>query len=187
MPNCVCLQKATQESKRLYDFVVVTSQPLRMGLTFSALQASQPSSYGPEETREPPSDDHVLLKLLGYSEAEPLQEGVASKMNESVASPKESRVTHPTWKVGITEEALALEGQAPPLAMEKTRYSPRNGSPPLCQPSHRCTFIDEIDGGLVSNPPTMGNSLRSLHLLEVLVVLPTDVSHLLLEGVELVL
>ena len=40
---------------------------------------------------------------------------------------------------------------------------------------------------LVSNPPTMGNSLRSFYLLEVLVILPTDVGHLLLKDTELVL
>ena len=35
-------------------------------------------------------------------EEELLLEEDASVMNESGASPKESQVTHPTWKVGIT-------------------------------------------------------------------------------------
>ena len=47
-------------------------------------------------------------------------------------------------------------------------------------------FVDEIDGSLMGNLPMMGDSLRSLHLPEVLVILPTDVRHLLLEDVELV-
>ena len=38
--DCVCLQQTARESKRLYDFVVVASQLLRMGLTLGALQAS---------------------------------------------------------------------------------------------------------------------------------------------------
>ena len=38
----------------------------------------------------------------------------------------------------------------------------------------------------MSNPPPMGDSFRSFHLPEVLVVLLTDIHHLLLEDVELV-
>ena len=41
-PNRICLQETSRETLRLYDFVVVTSQLLRMGATFGALQASQP-------------------------------------------------------------------------------------------------------------------------------------------------
>ena len=39
-PYRICLQKAAQESLRLYDFVVVTLQLLRRGTTLSTLQAS---------------------------------------------------------------------------------------------------------------------------------------------------
>ena len=95
-PNCVCLQETAWESKRLYDFIVVASQLLRMGATLGALQASQPSADEPKKTRGQPSDSHVLRTLLDYWEAGPLPEGDASIMNESEASPKESQVTHPT-------------------------------------------------------------------------------------------
>ena len=101
-PNHVRLQQAARESKRLYDFVVIASQPLCMGSTFGTLQASQPSSCGPEETRESLSVGHVPQKLQDSREAEPLREGVASKMDKSAALPKESQVTHPTWKARIT-------------------------------------------------------------------------------------
>ena len=58
----VRLQQTTWEMERLYDLVVVASQLLRMGVTFSALQASQPCDNGLEDRRAQPSDNHVLLR-----------------------------------------------------------------------------------------------------------------------------
>ena len=94
--NSIHLQKAAQESLRLYDFINLTSQFLHMGSTFGALQASQPSADGQKEMRARPSDDHVRLRPPNLKAMGFLLEEVASKMDKSVASPKESQVTHPT-------------------------------------------------------------------------------------------
>ena len=96
MLNSICLQKAARELERLYDFVIVTLQPLCMGSTFGALLTSQPFADGQKEMRALPSDGHVQQKPPDLKEVGPLLEEVTSIMDKSVALPKESLVTHPT-------------------------------------------------------------------------------------------
>ena len=80
----ICLQKAAQESLRLYDFIVVASQLLRMGATFCALQASQPCADELRDQKAQPSDGHVLQKSPGSTAMGPLPEEDASKKDKSI-------------------------------------------------------------------------------------------------------
>ena len=84
MPNRVCLQETTWESERLYDFVIVASQLLRMGSTFGALQASQPYVDGPKDQKAQPSDSHVLLRPQDLRAMGPLPEEDTSVIDESI-------------------------------------------------------------------------------------------------------
>ena len=83
-PNRVCLQETARETKRLYDFVVVASQLLRMGTTFGALKASQPSVDELEDRKAQPSDDYVLLRLPDSMATGPHPEEGASAIDKSI-------------------------------------------------------------------------------------------------------
>ena len=83
-PNRVRLQETTRETKRLYDFVLVASQLLRMGATFGALQASQPYVGGLEDQKAQPSDGHVQLKPRDLTAKGLLPEEDASEKDKSV-------------------------------------------------------------------------------------------------------
>ena len=87
------LQQTTWESLRLYDFVVVASQPLRRGVTFGALQASQPYVDELEDQKAPPSDDHVLPKHLDWTAREPLPEEDATIKDKSIGCTNHAQVT----------------------------------------------------------------------------------------------
>ena len=94
--NRICLQQTARELERLYDFVVVASQPLRMGLTFGALKASQPYVDGLGDQKAQPSDDHVLLRPPDLKATELLPEEAASTMDKSIGFTNRHLVTHPT-------------------------------------------------------------------------------------------
>ena len=82
--DCVRLEKATRETLRLYDFVVVTLQLLCMGSTFGALQASQPCANELKDQKARPSDDHVLQRPPDSKATGPLPEEDASIKDKSV-------------------------------------------------------------------------------------------------------
>ena len=73
-------------SERLYDFVLVASQLLRMGATFGALKASQPFDDERGDQKAQPSDGHVLQKPLDSRAMGPLPEEDASKKDKSEGS-----------------------------------------------------------------------------------------------------
>ena len=66
--------------ERLYDFIVVTLQLLCMGLTFCALQASQPYIDEPEDQKAQPSDNNVQRRPLDLKATGPLPGEAASAM-----------------------------------------------------------------------------------------------------------
>ena len=84
MADCVRLQQTARESERLYDLVIVASQLLRMGVTFSVLQASQPYADGQEDQKAQPSDGHILLKPQDLKATGPLPEEDASAIDRSI-------------------------------------------------------------------------------------------------------
>ena len=92
-PDRVRLQKTARETLRLYDFIVVASQLLRMGSTFGALQAFQPYTYGREDLRAQPSDDHVLPKPLDSKARELLLEEDAARKDKSIGCTNRAQVT----------------------------------------------------------------------------------------------
>ena len=89
----VRLQQATRETLRLYDFVVVASQLLRMGSTFSALQFSQPSVDELRDQKAQPSGDHVLLKSLDSPARELLPEEDTAIKDKSIGCTNRAQVT----------------------------------------------------------------------------------------------
>ena len=70
--------------------------------------------------------DYVLQRLWDSKGAEPLLEGVASKMDKSAALPKESQVTHPTWKAGITWRGTGFGRTGVPIGKGKDTVLPKD-------------------------------------------------------------
>ena len=91
--NGVRLQQTARESLRLYDLVLVASQLLRRGVTFSALQASQPYTDELEDQKAQPSDGHVLQKPQDSKATGPLLEEDASIKDKSIGCTNRAQVT----------------------------------------------------------------------------------------------
>ena len=87
--------------ERWYNLVIFADEIHRMGSTFGALKASQPSIYESEEMRGQPSD-HILLKPPDCWEEELLPEEAVAIKEIPLTSPKEGNTVLPTWNSEIT-------------------------------------------------------------------------------------